>query len=219
MISKWLDDETLSSFPLYKQLPSGGNMFFVHITKTAGTSIRRCLGFPQANRSNGLFKKHYSCQEIQEIVHPAIWDNAFKFSFVRNPWDRLYSYYHYMKRKFFRAHPSLHPATPGLFPNFEDWVEEHIVNNDISSTNYRPQYTWIYNEEGRLQVDFLGKFETLLKDFESIRTIIGEPDLQLGHYNSTDRPEDYKIGYSKRTREIVKSVYREDIELFNYAYC
>lgn len=218
MISNWLQDEALKMFPVYKQFSSGVSVFFIHITKTAGTSIRQCLDFPRPKKSNGLFKKHYSHQEIQQLVDPTLWNNSFKFSVVRNPWDRLYSYYHYKKRNFFRDHPELDSSNPNLFPNFEGWVEEYIVKRDITHNNFRPQYTWIYDKKDNLQVDFLGRFENLHKDFDTIKKIIGMPDIQLEHHNKTERPKDYRLGYNKRMKEVVETFYKKDIELFNYTF-
>ncbi|WP_367389475.1 sulfotransferase family 2 domain-containing protein [Lewinella sp. LCG006] len=218
MTTNWLAEDRLEKFPAYKQFPSGIDVFFIHITKTAGTSIRHCLDFPRPRKSEGLFKKHYNHQEIQQLVDPVLWHNSFKFSFVRNPWDRLFSYYHYRKRNFFSKRPTLDPSNPNLFPNFADWLETYVVKRDISQTNLRPQYNWIYDNNGNLVVDFLGRFENLHPDFEKLKKILEVPHLQLEHENKTERPCDFRMAYNNRTKDIITTLYKKDIELFNYTF-
>jgi hypothetical protein len=130
----------------------------------------------------------------------------------------VYSFYHYRKRKFFRTHPELDSSSSDLFPNFEDWVDNYITKRNTTLSNLRPQYTWIYDNKGNLQVDFLGRFENLYNDFETIKETIGMPDIELEHHNITERPRDYRLGYNSRTKEAVASYYKKDIELFNYTY-
>ena len=58
-----------------------GPFIFIHINKTAGTSIGRAVGLPN--------KLHLTAREIIDRVGEEAWRKAYKFAFVRNPLSRL----------------------------------------------------------------------------------------------------------------------------------
>ena len=62
---------------------------FVHITKSAGTSVSRSLF--------GYMPYHRTAIDYRVIYGRKIFEKYFKFAFVRNPWDRLYSAFRYLK--------------------------------------------------------------------------------------------------------------------------
>jgi len=64
----------------------GSDFVFIHINKTDGTSIEAALG---------LRLEHKTAQEKIHQLGLASWRNRFTFAFVRNPWDRVVSHYHY----------------------------------------------------------------------------------------------------------------------------
>ena len=64
---------------------------FIHINKTGGVSINNNLGWP--------VKMHEDALEIKNKIGDKNWKKHFTFSFVRNPWDKVVSHYHYRKLK------------------------------------------------------------------------------------------------------------------------
>ena len=64
---------------------------FVHIPKTAGTSVEAALGwFTEYTRGA---QDHRSIRKLREAITPDEFCTYFKFTFVRNPWDRVVSWY------------------------------------------------------------------------------------------------------------------------------
>ena len=72
---------------------------FIHIPKTAGTTVREYLmkmGVANSQRTSGLPNMNF-LQNIAQVVN--LYPNYFTFSFVRNPFDRFVSYYMHGLRK------------------------------------------------------------------------------------------------------------------------
>jgi hypothetical protein len=67
--------------PLHKG--KHGSYIFIHINKTAGTSIIDVIGKP--------FRKHLTSKEVIKVIGQKKWDAAYKFAVVRNPWDKVVS--------------------------------------------------------------------------------------------------------------------------------
>ena len=90
---------------------------FIHIPKNAGTSIRnsfRTEGYDQ--RVVNKRYPHDSCSMIRKYCGEEVWNTFFKFAIVRNPYDRLVSYYHFHKSPQYR-----YPARANTL-SFNDWI-------------------------------------------------------------------------------------------------
>ena len=197
---------------------------FVHIYKTAGTSItdslaRYCYRPGSTRPSNWMaflstdwkkihrtpIKKHATALEIRDALDRGIFDSFFKFSFVRNPWDWQVSLYHFILD---RPHNPGHEATKamGSFRNF-------VLSREGSEFT---QTSCLVDESGNLLVDFVGRFEKLEEDFQAVCHRIGI-SVGLPHINKMDRT-DYRDYYDEETRELTARLYAEDIERFGYSF-
>lgn len=193
-------------------LKGRNDIIFVHIPKTAGTSIRYAMGFNGMDRSQNI-RNHYTAKEIIDLIGIEKWDNAFKFTFVRNPWDRLYSFYSFRLKK-------------GRIKNedyknsFRKWVFSELVDRDPKSKkrfNLIPQTEWLIDHQNKIQMDFIGRFENLINDFETLGKMIPF-DAQLPHMNKSVRTNDYKQEYDPELVEIVAEYYQKDLDSFGYKF-
>ena len=67
------------------------NCIFVHIPKTGGTSIEH---FFKNNSAKYISShRHFTAQVSKEKFGDDVWGSSFKFSIIRNPWDRIYSWW------------------------------------------------------------------------------------------------------------------------------
>lgn len=86
-------------------------IIFIHITKSAGGSVQRAF------RINGFefdfAEEHRTAQQHLEILGKNVFDECFKFSFVRNPWDRMVSiyFYYYIYNRSLDFCPTVHVAS------------------------------------------------------------------------------------------------------------
>ena len=188
--------------------------FFIHIPKVAGTSIKTALQLPGQG--------HQSWQYFQQSF-PQRWKNYYKFTVVRNPWDRLVSAYVYatMENSFW------HSSEKGMHPDykllnnmsFADFCQLLMTQRaSLQHESWFPQFPWITSEPGfQLQVDQVLRFENLEKDFVDLCKRIGAPQRQLPEINPSKR-HPYQQYYDDETRDIVATIYHRDIELFGYEF-
>ena len=180
-------------------------IIFVHINKTGGVSIEQALGFSE--------KQHKTALEFKEQLGQKRWDKAYKFSIIRNPWDKVVSqYFHRIKTN-----------QTGLVSNpieFKKWVKltygEQNPKYYDDPKYFMPHLNWLTDEKGEVIVDFIGRFENLDNDFQHIceRTSV-KAEL---HFMNKSEHREYQYYYDSETREIVGKWFKKDIEIFKYTF-
>lgn len=221
------------------------NCLFVHIPKTAGQSIeqffmdRLQLDWDEDREALLLQGNHDTHCGTEKLAHLSAseyvacghlgqehFSSLFKFSFVRNPWSRILSEYRY--RNYFQ------------YFSFRDFVLNKLPGPgwDDRYRHVMPQYDMLYDHEGNLLVDFVGRFENLQEDFDRVCTHLGITDSALPHRNKSDkksrelkrklknwlymngenRHRDRADFYDDDTRAAVAEYYRMDIETFSYRF-
>lgn len=196
---------------------------FVHVPKAAGKSVRaalaphalprppkfhsflRLFGMPRDYRRY-RFRTHGSLQDAQRILPAEVFSEYFKFAFVRNPWDRLVSSYHYILER--QGHP--HHRRVQRLGSFSAYVEYESQRGRFL------QYDLLVAIGGELAMDCIGRFETLNRDFARICDRLGIA-AALPHAN-VSRHHLYADYYDAHTRDLVSRYWRKDIETFGYSY-
>jgi hypothetical protein len=186
---------------------------FIHIPKAAGISVLRSL-------FGSLGGAHRSARKYRLIFGDERFRDYFKFTFVRNPWDRLVSAFFFLKhgglnagdRRFSRRHLA-------RFDTFGAFVRHWLRPRNLHHTiHFVPQHEFICLRKLTIAVDFIGRFETLETDFARIAERLGI-ECTLDHCNpAASRRPDYRTYYDERTRAIVANVYAEDIALLDYDF-
>lgn len=189
---------------------------FVHIPKCAGLGVTETL-FGGVHPGRHFTIAHYKLAFSKEEF-----DDFFKFTFVRNPWDRLISAYYYLKDGGRRAPVDLDLAERIVrpHPSFRDFVLQFVTEENVSDTmHFKPQYEFVcMSERGLPEVDFIGRFERLEEDFERIRMRLGVPKRLASKNRGRSRPDSYRPSYDQEMIDRVARVYRRDIELFRYSF-
>lgn len=178
---------------------------FVHINKTGGTSVVRALG---------IRFQHLTAQELREKLGDDRWESRYTFSFVRNPWDRAVSLYHF-RVKTNQTGLGDHPIP------FADWARACFRDRDPRFLNkpkmFAPQTDWLAGPNGEIDVDFVGRFERLSDDFEVVCEAIGRDGLSLPHLKSSSRG-DYRSYYDIDAIDAVGDAFASDIATWGYAF-
>ena len=183
---------------------------FIHITKTAGTSVAKSLF--------NYLPYHYTAIDYRVIYGKKTFDTYFKFAFVRNPWDRIYSAYRYLKSGGWNDDDKLW-AKQNLanIDSFDSFVKRWLSKENIKKhKHFWPQHIFICDNKNRLLINHLAYFETINNDFDRICSILSI-DATLGRHNTTPG-NSYRDAYDQESQAIVADIYSTDIQLLGYDF-
>lgn len=145
---------------------------FVHIPRTGGTSIETALASVLSGR------KHLYREEVETLP-----DGYLSFSVVRNPWDRIRSYYRWRLRPESTWVPEAERRV--LERSFLNWLE-FVAERRTSGVGDRKfliaisnQADILANDDGLL-VDYVGRYERIQDSFREIVTLIRQHADQHG---------------------------------------
>ena len=133
-----------------------------------------------------------------------VWDDYFKFAFVRNPWDRMVSCWKNRARR---------------YDDFGTFLRDYPYpqNNHNLIWHTIPQLTHMTDADGNNMMDFVGRFENLNQDLEKICNKLNLNYSPLPHINkSTHKP--YWEYYTDEQRISVETIYKKEIKLYNYEF-
>ncbi|NEO57650.1 MAG: sulfotransferase family protein [Okeania sp. SIO3B5] len=196
------------------------NFLFIHVHKAGGNSIQSALlpysedyqeNLPHTEKSqdfevkNSQFpslRKHSSLRDYQQLLSEETFQRLYKFACVRNPWERMMSFYfspHRLGEKWSRD-------------NFIKLME--IVPSAISMLITKDE-TGLKTVEMKPEVDFIIRFENLEKDFAHVCGEIGIPKINLPHKNQRTR-KNYLDYYDDDLSQLIEKKFADDIEAFGY---
>jgi hypothetical protein len=144
------------------------------------------------------FYNHISLDAVRAYVGAEILDRTFKFAFVRNPWERNVSLYHWQRH------------TGRRLP-FRDWMlQSRPETHDLFA---------MISLHDTPALDFVGRYETLQADFDTVCRRIGIGCTQLPKLKTGLRPRrHYREYYDVETRDHVAALCAREIEAFGYTF-
>lgn len=181
---------------------------FFHIPKTAGISISNSLfgDVKWGHRSVNFYKSYYG---------EKVFNSLYKFCFVRNPYDRLFSAYTFLKEGGIN-NQDLEFTNSYLqeFASFDEFVLKGLEKEEIMNwVHFKPQYTFVCDENDNIVMDFIGKMENLKADFNTVCKHLNiESELQKLNMSSAKKNE-----FSEEVKAMIKLKYQKDFNLF-YPY-
>jgi len=152
-------------------------------------------------------RAHDDIMAAKRRMPKELFDSYFKFTFVRNPWERLVSEYEFLLRN---TKHGRHARVSRL-ASFSEFILMQIPRNDAYQTSM------LCNRKGELLVDFIGKLENLENDWKIVCERIGIPYQALPLKNATPHKH-YGEYYNTEDQQRVAHHWAREIELFDYNF-
>ena len=180
---------------------------FIHIPKPAGVAINTSL------TNNEVMFEDFGHEKLIDIEKKIDLQNFKIFTFVRNPYDRLYSSYHFHLQKSYACKIVKEKLLKyGSFENFVLDLENFIISNQNEQFHFQKDFI----SSSKSNIGFIGRFENIDKDWNKLlqylEIIEKEPLVVM---NNTIH-EDYKKIYSEKMKDIIYDIYNVDFEFFDY---
>lgn len=191
---------------------------FVHIPKTAGNSIQSILRHYSEDeivrsrrRQDGIerfgvrnpkyqIKKHSTLADYRAALEEAQFNALYKFTCVRNPWDRIVSYYFSSGEQPAEWNRAAFKRVALKVPSVADFLRlEHGDKDPFDN------------------VDRIIRFETLQEDFRVVCAELDIPPASLPEYNRSTR-EHYSRYYDNELRALVSERFAPEIGHFGYVF-
>lgn len=197
---------------------------FIHIGKNGGKSVEKALRPFSLTRTQRFIKyidtrtfkrdpyrerlagSHPSVADLKAVLGEDVFNEFYSFCFVRNPWSRMLSFYSFTKLR-----PKSEFHTDAMSMNFNDFIEYLGENRPMAS-----QSSLVLEADGKPAVSFIGRFENLDSDFQTVCSALG-CNATLRHKNGT-KPKDFRSVYSSNSVDSVARLFADDVRNFGYIF-
>jgi Sulfotransferase family len=210
----------------------GRRFIFVHIPKTGGTALTLALegrakaddiligDTPKARarkgrlagaKAAGRLWKHSTLADIAGVVTPEQMETFFTVTLVRNPWDRMVSYYHWLRVQAF-AHPAVGLAKSHDFSGF--------LHHPQTQTSIRlwPYAAYMRDGAGAERASLYARLEHLDSDLAPFEAHLGFRITPLPQANESVRLRDWRGYYSDADAALVADLCGADVARFGYGF-
>lgn len=197
--------------------------FFIHIPRTGGHTIDAVLGH-RRNKKLDKVKRH--AQPINYInFFPEEWESFYKFTFIRNPWDRFVSAWTRSRGESNYRIKDVKNIDDNkwfyrnLYIPFNEYVQNNL-SNSVKTGHFIPQSTWLFDDKGRMYpYNYIGRYENFKN---CLQKIIDDLQIDFDINNlpriSPSNKRNYIDYYDDRSVEIIRKEYKKEIEYFNYEF-
>ena len=240
MLMRWYNSG-FKIFPAYADIYISHRYKFISfaIGKVASSTHRSIMS--ALHRDSEKQRKTRSYERIKHLdyfLYPSRYkhDDYYSWTFVRNPWDRLFSCYRFLVHDRIRNNEEPHKLSSPVIgrwwmyrehamiklhmTTFEDFVKYVAKTPDwFSDGHFLPQHYFFDMKK----MDFIGRYENYETDMLKLLAVI-VPDYKISEIpkirqssNSLEK-KNYRDYYTNEIREIVAHKYARDIKLFNYQF-
>jgi hypothetical protein len=186
---------------------------FIHIPKTGGTSIEQ---FIKDNGKNNLLLigcinnrslQHLTINELR-IMIPYFYKIYYKFSVVRDPYERLLSEYYWNPSNIGYKNGK---SKRDFLNKVTEIVQKEKYFNNVYNDHFIPQYNFLFYKN-KLLVDQLFKYE----DLEVVSKFLKKKFKIERNFPYLNRNKFEKESWNHEDKEIIYNLYKNDFLYFDY---
>jgi chondroitin 4-sulfotransferase 11 len=177
---------------------------FIHIPRTGGTSIEKNFSYI------GDEIKHWNLRDYKNYLNEREFNEYFKFTFVRNPWDIVVSKYVTI---WYNSSSRGHGGKIGYLCGKS--LKYFLTYYQPAKHEHGDSFFDYFDPE---EMDFIGRFENRKNDLDFISSKVGATIDQQIMENPHPHKKHYTEYYDDEAREIVAEKYAKDIEYFGYKF-
>lgn len=150
------------------------------------------------------FQSHIKARDVRKRIPCEIWDNYYKFTVERNPWDKVLSHYHFVRQRYDSYDQNI---------SFEEYL-------DVAELPYN--YTKYTDLNQNIIVDRVVRYENLNQELGEIFSELGVPfsgslgPTEKSHYRKDRRP--YQEVYTPEQRDAVAKLFDQEIKMHGYEF-
>ena len=210
VVDRQVVNRSMSANLCYPQPFTQRSCLFIHVPKCAGSSVCAAL-------FDGWSPGHLPLYWYEQQF-PKQFAGSFKFAFVRDPLERAYSAYAFLRGNELSLRDRPAQKLVSHYRDFDDFVARWLRPETIHrQLHFAAQTDFLTDSFGRLALDFIGYQEHLERDFQRVCEQVGGAVL-LPHINSSQqrRTAPARDFCSVRTRRLVRRVYQRDYEMLGY---
>ncbi len=187
------------------------NFIFIAVPKTGSCSIEDALEPLMNAELKREFHKHVTAMRLERELPAERWQNAYKFAFVREPYAWMHSWYRFRLRDALKDPAGkYHKRYTGNI-SFNEFVhtfskkELMLKQSDVIST-----------QSGELLMDFVGRYEKLQSDFDTVCEQLNIPQKKLARVNVTKSTASTDDVLDAAGVEVINNYFSQDFEMFGY---
>ena len=193
------------------------NLLFIHIPKSAGTSIVHLLEKNFLGQKNFSIDTH-SSYDVFKKNFPELVVNKKTFCIVRNPYCRFVSIYRFINRevKLKKWFGSNYSKISTKIDTFEKFIENFEFPEKMWGDNnqFTNQIIWSNNVENVFKIEEKNKLCSFLKDVG----VVGDLPILNSRQNPSWVNNLYREYYNENTKKIIKKKFKDDLEFFGYNF-
>lgn len=205
---------------------------FIHIPKCAGSSIETAFGINVNNNFinkeklfgwcdiTKMYLQHATPQQLLDnnLISKKQWSNYYKLVIVRNSWDKVISdYFWFRETKSFKGSLDDYLSAKNSFKKF---LEKGTIQ--YRGDHLRPQIEYMYLNGEIINYDKIIFFDKNNLDYHlknvaydlSLNKFFFSTKVQVGNQFK----KHYSYYYSNKSKKRVYTLYKKDIDFFNFAY-
>lgn len=209
-MNKW-DNININKFTLIGVPRTGGNVLALLFLQHFGYHPDAAHGFLWDNRIAST--SHNNLDYVIGQHGEPFFNNSISFGCVRNPWDRFVSLVEFFsedqgKSKWWSTNKK---------DNIKNYIKEYTTKKITQVHNLRSQLSW-FKVNGEIAVDVILEYNTYQEDVYKLLDRMGLPRITMETYTGTNSPRtgETKDYYDKESYDMIKEIYKEEIEMFNF---